>query len=111
VKTILKRHPKAGGVGYVIAPQLIKIANEVGLFGYDRALIDWNNCGVINETVSQPGESVVDKRFSISWEGPALSLFSAGVKVGLEETIHQIELKLDEMNKGIDVASKAQAGS
>lgn len=93
IKSILKKFPKASGVGYVIAPQLIKIAIDCGLVGYREALENWSNKSVFSAKVFQKGEIIPADitGLMIDWEGDRLSYLGDGIKMGIEATIKSIE--------------------
>jgi hypothetical protein len=98
IKLILKQNKNAGGVGYVIAPELMKIAKDLGLVGYGEALIKWAGSGVFDQKVYAKGEPIpggVDSpSLMVSWEGPALRYGGQGIALGIKETLRQIDLAL-----------------
>jgi len=92
IKSVLSKFKKASGVGYVVAPQLIKIAHQVGLQGYDKAMNRWWGGMIKEEKVYQPGEAIptwVD--FGIDWDGPALIERNGRLLLGIRKTIEEIE--------------------
>jgi len=95
IKKILKQNKNADGVGYVIAPELIKIAKQVGLIGYDEALSRWKSTGIFAQNVVEKGEPLPNNfGLLISWEGPALQYKNTDIAIGIEQTIKQIELAI-----------------
>lgn len=95
IKNILKQNKEASGVGYVIAPQLLKIASQIGLIGYDEALQQWTRTAISDEKVYQPGEVIPDgSGLFVDWEGDSLIRKGFGIYVGLKETIDRIEAVL-----------------
>ena len=95
IKKVLKQNKNAGGVGYVIAPELIKIAKDCGLLGYGEALTRWNETGSFSQSVIGKGEPIPNNfGLLIDWEGPALQYKGTNIAIGLEQTIRQIELAL-----------------
>jgi hypothetical protein len=107
IKAILKRFPEASGVGYVIAPQVAKIAWNLGLVGYDSAVMAWLNTPteVMDETagtgehVFKPGEALPAETFNqfkliITWDGPALRCLASAYEIGLKLTLESIEAAL-----------------
>jgi hypothetical protein len=92
IKHILSTNPEFNGVGYVVTPQLLKIAHHVGLVGYDEALLLWNTTGVMNERVYQKGEDrPKDFGLQVNWDGPSLLRCNGGILVGLKKTLENIE--------------------
>lgn len=88
---------KARGVGYVIAPMLIKIAREVGLVGYDQAMTAWENGSTFSEKVVK--KSDIEPVFlapllQIDYDGPALSYHKGHVVIGIKQTVKNIEVML-----------------
>lgn len=94
IKAVLAKFPEASGVGYVIAPALIKIAIGVGLIGYKEALRNWEEGLVGDEKVYQPGENLpmyVPNVLLIDWDGPAIWRRIGGIQIGIKQTIENIE--------------------
>lgn len=95
VKAVIKQFPEASGVGYVVAPQLLKIGGHLGLPGCLAALEHWKVRSVIGEKVFVPGETIpTDNDFLISWEGPSLIMRNAKTIVGIKRLIEEIESAL-----------------
>ena len=75
IKKIVEKFPEASGVGYVITPQLLKIATKLRLDkGYQDALIQWFDGGVLFETVYEDIRQAIENgaRIIVNWEGAPL---------------------------------------
>ncbi len=95
IKSILAKFKNAGGVGFVIAPQLIKIAIQVGLLGYERALIRWQTNLVITETTDTDDTNKMVNGLFINYEGPSLAIIKGNnICLGIKRTIEDIELAI-----------------
>jgi hypothetical protein len=98
IKDILKKYKRASGVGFVILPQLLKIAIQVGLVGYWEAQQKWLESSIYGASVGAEGvegREVKPRSIAISWEGPGLWRDNTGcIRVGIERTIQEIEMLL-----------------
>lgn len=102
IKGIIEKFSEASKAGYVIAPQLIKIALKVGLIGYEVALEAWLKCDVFNEKVYEKGEQFdftegkKPPMLFINYEGVGLREINGIPTVGIKRTIENIEEILKE---------------
>lgn len=101
IRGVLEKFKESGGVGYVITPQLLKIADQVGLVGYNQALMCWLNAGVFGAKVYEPGEVLptagdsTNTQILVNWDGPGLCYKNGIITVGIEQTIKNIQYLLD----------------
>lgn len=98
VKKIIEKFPEASGVGYVVASQLLKIANKLGLPGeYENALCNWFSSGVLGERVYKTAIEAIENgaKLVVNWDGlPLLKVNHKGEHtfvVGLKALIEEIE--------------------
>lgn len=91
IKLILKKFPRASDAGLVIAPTLMLLANKLGMPGYGEALTLFNNSNILNATGSA-GPSDEAGLFNLSWFGSALLVVGGRYFVGIEQTLHNVEL-------------------
>lgn len=104
IKEILKKFPRFGGVGFVVAPKIVKLAAELGLGGYDLALSYWLKNESLRDTCDEEElEKFTDPEntefgFGVFWEGANLRFFNNKCSVGLKNTLEQIETLLTDKN-------------
>jgi hypothetical protein len=102
IKKVLKKFKKAGGVGFVLAPKIIQIAQQVGLAGYSDAMARFLRGSIYSEQVitdvpidaTDATDATDGNGLLISWEGPSLRYISTNLCIGLERTLEEIELCL-----------------
>ena len=96
VKRIIEKFPEASGVGYVVTPELLRIAQNLGLPGgsWDGALSCWASKSVVDQIVFESVDNDALKRASIiiNWEGlPYIKLSCGTIIIGLKELIILID--------------------
>jgi len=96
IKSILKKFKNASSVGYVVTPQLIKIAIQVGLMGYDEARIRWSNSNVFTDEATDDPEKLSTSTLLIVWEGLPIRQRNEQIIIGIKRTIEDIETAIKE---------------
>lgn len=91
IKNLIEKFPEAGGIGFVILPQLLKIANEIGLSGYADALGRWELTSVLNEKTGELGE--LTGKIVLGFTGPSILYLKEKdqIYIGIEQTVKNIE--------------------
>lgn len=92
VKSIIAKFPKASGVGYVVVGQLMKIASQLGLPGYGQANIVYLGGSVLSEQVFDEEHVPSGTPLQITWDGPSIVQQNDTYRIGIKETMNQIDL-------------------
>jgi len=96
IKSIVKKFKNASGVGFAITPQLIKIAIQVGLMGYDEARVIWTNSNVFADQATDDPALLQNSPLLIVWEGLPIRRSNGQIIIGIKRTIEDIETAIKE---------------
>lgn len=104
IKGVIEKFPEASKSGYVIMPQLLKIASQLGLMGYDQALTRWLNSDCTKSIVYPTGadiykdennqnntECLSNGRIFISYKGLPIRMIQNEIFIGIKETLDLID--------------------